>query len=32
MNTLMHIVLDPYEALPDSICKNMENNAKSLSS
>lgn len=31
MNTLMHIVLDLYEALPDSICKNMKNNAKNLS-
>lgn len=28
MNTLMHIVLDLYEALPDSICKNIKNNAK----
>ena len=28
MNTLIHEVLDPYEALLDNICTNMKNNAK----
>ena len=28
MNELMHVALDPYEALPDSICTNMKNNTK----
>ena len=28
MNTLMHVVLDPYEALPDSTRSNMKNNAE----
>lgn len=28
MNTPMHVVLDPYEALPDSILTNMKNNAE----
>lgn len=29
MNTLMRIVLDPSKALPDSLCTNLKNNAKS---
>lgn len=28
MNTLMYVVIDPYEALPDSTCTNMKNSAK----
>ena len=30
MNALMHVALDPYEALPDSICTNMKNNTKNF--